>query len=81
MGDDLSKLPYLHRLARTGNGVVRQNVWGSLLVKAALAVAIPLPFVAVPLWFVVLAGDVGMTTAVTANAMRLARLEPDSATA
>ncbi|WP_135365597.1 heavy metal translocating P-type ATPase [Halosimplex halophilum] len=81
MGDDLSKLPYLHRLARTGNGIIRQNVWGSLLVKAALAVAIPLPFVAVPLWFVVLAGDVGMTTAVTANAMRLARLRPDPATA
>jgi len=78
MGDDLSKLPYLHRLARTGNGIIRQNVWGSLLVKAALAVAIPLPFVAVPLWFVVLAGDVGMTTAVTANAMRLARLGPDA---
>ncbi|WP_436931374.1 heavy metal translocating P-type ATPase [Halosimplex halobium] len=81
MGDDLSKLPYLHRLARTGNGIIRQNVWGSLLVKAALAVAIPLPFVAVPLWFVVLAGDVGMTTAVTGNAMRLARLRPDAATA
>ncbi|WP_436906874.1 heavy metal translocating P-type ATPase [Halosimplex marinum] len=81
MGDDLSKLPYLHRLARTGNGIIRQNVWGSLLVKAALAVAIPLPFVAVPLWFVVLAGDVGMTTAVTANAMRLARLRPDSTAA
>ncbi|QLH79747.1 cation-translocating P-type ATPase [Halosimplex rubrum] len=81
MGDDLSKLPYLHRLARTGNGIIRQNVWGSLLVKAALAVAIPLPFVAVPLWFVVLAGDVGMTTAVTGNAMRLARLRPDPATA
>jgi Cd2+/Zn2+-exporting ATPase len=76
MGDDLSKLPYLHRLARTGNDVIRQNVWGSLLVKAALAVAIPLPFVAVPLWFVVLAGDVGMTTAVTGNALRLARLKP-----
>ena len=80
MGDDLSKLPYLHRLARTGNGIIRQNVWGSLLVKAALAVAIPLPFVAVPLWFVVLAGDVGMTTAVTGNAMRLARLRPESST-
>nr|WP_235853719.1 cation-translocating P-type ATPase [Halosimplex salinum] len=80
MGDDLSKLPYLHRLARTGNGIIRQNVWGSLLVKAALAVAIPLPFVAVPLWFVVLAGDVGMTTAVTGNAMRLARLRPDTDT-
>ncbi|WP_436923440.1 heavy metal translocating P-type ATPase [Halosimplex amylolyticum] len=78
MGDDLSKLPYLHRLARAGNGIIRQNVWGSLLVKAALAVAIPLPFVAVPLWFVVLAGDVGMTTAVTGNAMRLSRLRPDA---
>jgi len=77
MGDDLSRLPYLHRLARTGNGVIRQNVWGSLLVKAALAVAIPFPGVTVPLWFVVLAGDVGMTTVVTGNAMRLARISPD----
>ncbi|WP_459194661.1 heavy metal translocating P-type ATPase [Halosimplex sp. J119] len=81
MGDDLSKLPYLHRLAHAGNGIIRQNIWGSLLVKAALAVAIPLPFVAVPLWFVVLAGDVGMTTAVTANAMRLSRMRPDDAAA
>ena len=80
MGDDLSKLPYLHRLARAGNGIIRQNVWGSLFVKAALAVAIPLPYVFVPLWFVVLAGDVGMTTAVTGNAMRLARLRPDAST-
>ena len=78
MGDDLSKLPYLHRLARTANGVIRQNVWGSLLVKAALAVAIPLPWVTVPLWFVVLVGDVGMTTVVTGNAMRLASVDPDS---
>jgi len=77
MGDDLARLPYLHRLARTGNGVIRQNVWGSLLVKAALAVAIPFPGVTVPLWFVVLAGDVGMTTVVTGNAMRLARISPD----
>ncbi|WP_435317872.1 heavy metal translocating P-type ATPase [Haloarchaeobius sp. TZWSO28] len=70
--DDLSRLPYLVDLARKTNGVIRQNVWGSLAVKAALAVLIPV--FAIPLWLVVLAGDVGMTTAVTGNAMRLARV-------
>ncbi|WP_439025912.1 heavy metal translocating P-type ATPase [Haloarchaeobius sp. DT45] len=73
--DDLSRLPYLVDLARKTNGVIRQNVWGSLAVKAALAVLIPV--FSIPLWLVVLAGDVGMTTAVTTNAMRLARVVPD----
>ncbi|WP_267642976.1 heavy metal translocating P-type ATPase [Haloarchaeobius amylolyticus] len=75
--DDLSRLPYLVDLSRKANSVIRQNVWGSLAVKAALAVLIPV--FAIPLWLVVLAGDVGMTTAVTGNAMRLARVAPDEA--
>ncbi|WP_435345490.1 heavy metal translocating P-type ATPase [Haloarchaeobius sp. HRN-SO-5] len=70
--DDLDGLPYLVDLSRKTTSVIRQNVWGSLGVKAALAVAIPI--VSIPLWFVVLAGDVGMTTTVTGNAMRLARV-------
>ncbi|WP_135819612.1 heavy metal translocating P-type ATPase [Halostella litorea] len=74
MADDLSKLPYLVDLSRTANGVIRQNIWASLGVKALLAVGIPLGYVS--LVVAVLAGDVGMTTAVTGNAMRLSRVRP-----
>jgi len=74
MGDDLSKLPYLHDLAGRANGVIRQNVWASLAVKALLAVGVPLGFVSVAL--AVLVGDAGMTVGVTSNAMRLSRLTP-----
>ncbi|WP_256300740.1 heavy metal translocating P-type ATPase [Haloarchaeobius salinus] len=76
MGDDLAKLPYLYELAHDANGVIRQNIWASLGVKAALAIGVP--FSLVPIWLAVLAGDAGMTTAVTANAMRLSRIRPES---
>jgi len=75
LSDDLSKLPYLYELAGDANGVIRQNIWSSLVVKAGLAVAVPFGYV--PIWLAVLAGDAGMTTAVTGNAMRLSRIEPD----
>ncbi len=79
LSDDLSKLPYLFELAREANGVIRQNIWASLATKAALAVAVPFGYV--PIWLAVLAGDAGMTTAVTGNAMRLSRLRPDGGAA
>jgi Cd2+/Zn2+-exporting ATPase len=75
LGDDLSRLPYLASLSRRGNSVIRQNIWGSLGVKALLAAGIPLGFVGVI--HAVLIGDVGMTTAITGNAMRLGRLTPE----
>jgi Cd2+/Zn2+-exporting ATPase len=77
MGDDLSRLPYLYELSGSGNAVIRQNITASLFVKAALAVAVPVPFIPVPLWAAVLIGDAGMTLGVTGNAMRLSRLSPD----
>ena len=76
MADDLSRLPYLYELAHEANGVIRQNIWASLGAKALLALGVP--FGLVPIWAAVLVGDAGLTTAVTANAMRLARIEPDS---
>ncbi|WP_336357848.1 heavy metal translocating P-type ATPase [Haloarcula sp. CGMCC 1.6347] len=76
MSDDLSKLPYLYELANDANGVIRQNIWASLAVKAGLALAVP--FGLVPIWVAVLAGDAGMTTAVTGNAMRLSRVRPEN---
>jgi len=76
LSDDLSKLPYLYDLSGRANGVIRQNVWASLGVKASLAVAVPFGYV--PIWLAVLAGDAGMTTAVTGNAMRLSKVEAES---
>jgi len=76
LSDDLSKLPYLYDLSGRANGVIRQNVWASLGVKAVLAVAVPFGYV--PIWLAVLAGDAGMTTAVTGNAMRLSTVRADA---
>lgn len=75
MGDDISRLPYLYRLARRANGVIRQNIWSSLAVKAVLAAGAPLGVVSVITAIVV--GDMGMSLAVTGNAMRLANVRPD----
>ena len=75
LGDDLRKVPYLYRLSRKANGVIRQNIWASLAVKAVLAVGAPLGYVSVAMAVVV--GDMGMSLGVTGNAMRLARVEPE----
>ena len=76
MGDDVAKLPYLYALSHTANGVIRQNVWASLGVKALLAVGVPLGLVSVAVAVVV--GDMGMSLGVTGNAMRLSGIEPES---
>ncbi len=75
MGDDLSRLPYLHRLSRSANGVIRGNIWSSLAVKAILAAGAP--FGVVTVIHAVVIGDMGMSLGVTGNAMRLSRVEPD----
>ncbi|MFB6299019.1 MAG: heavy metal translocating P-type ATPase [Halobacteriales archaeon] len=76
MGDDLTKLPYLYELAGDANGVIRQNIVASLIVKAGLAIGVPFGYV--PIWLAVLAGDAGMTLGVTGNAMRLSRIKSES---
>ncbi|WP_417750427.1 heavy metal translocating P-type ATPase [Salinibaculum salinum] len=75
MGDDIGKLPYLYALSHTANGVIRQNIWASLGVKALLAVGVPVGLVSVAVAVVV--GDMGMSLGVTGNAMRLSRIEPE----
>ena len=75
MADDLTRLPYLHSLAETADGVIRQNIWSSLGVKLLLAVAAPFGYVSV-LGAIVI-GDMGMSLGVTGNAMRLAGLTPE----
>ncbi len=74
MGDDLTRLPYLHRLSRKANGVIRQNIWASLAVKAILAAGAPFGIVTVI--HAVVIGDMGMSLGVTGNAMRLSGVEP-----
>jgi len=76
MGDELSKLPYLYALSGKANGVIRENIWASVGVKALLAVGVPFGLVNVAVAVVV--GDMGMSLGVTMNALRLARLKPDS---
>jgi Cd2+/Zn2+-exporting ATPase len=72
MSDDIAKLGYLRSLSRQANGVIRQNIWASLAVKALLVVLVPFGYV--PIWVAVLVGDAGMTVGVTGNAMRLSRI-------
>ncbi|MEJ2483816.1 MAG: cation-translocating P-type ATPase [Gemmatimonadota bacterium] len=72
MGDDLGRLPYLVDLARKSRRVIRQNIVVAILLKTILAIGVPLGFVS--LIVAVLVGDMGASLAVTANAMRLARV-------
>jgi Cd2+/Zn2+-exporting ATPase len=72
MTDDLSRLPELIILSRKARLVIRQNVWASILIKFTLAVGV-FPGL-VTLVTAVIIGDMGATFAVTANAMRLAKL-------
>jgi Cd2+/Zn2+-exporting ATPase len=75
LSDDLTRLPYLVALSRRANGVIRTNIWSSLGVKLVLAVGAPLGVVSVI--HAVVVGDMGMSLAVTGNAMRLSRVDPE----
>ncbi|QIB76139.1 heavy metal translocating P-type ATPase [Halogeometricum borinquense] len=79
LSDDLTRLPYLVDLSNGTSSVIRQNVWASLLVKGALAVAAPLGVISVATAIIV--GDMGMSLGVTTNALRLAGVDPESAVA
>lgn len=74
MGDDLTLLPYVRRMSRRARRVIRQNIAAALLVKAVLAIGVPLGLVS--LVGAVVVGDMGVSLAVTLNALRLARETP-----
>jgi len=74
MGDDLSHLPYLYKLSRRARRVIRQNIAVAILVKGGLAIGVP--FGLVPLVTAVVVGDMGVSLAVTLNALRLAHVRP-----
>ncbi len=70
MADDLGSLPYLFRLSRRSERVIRQNIAASIALKLSLAAGVPLGLVS--LITAVLVGDMGASLAVTSNALRLA---------
>ena len=74
MGDELTRLPYVLRLARATVRTIRANVALSLLVKAVFLVAATTG--TATLWMAVVA-DTGASVIVVANALRLLRTRED----
>ena len=73
MDQDLTKIPSLIRKAKKTMSVVRQNIGLSISLKLLTGVLATLGLV--NLWFAILIGDMGLTFAVIANALRLVRRE------
>jgi Zn2+/Cd2+-exporting ATPase len=70
MQDELPKLDEAVRLSRTAEGIIKQNVYVSILIKGLFVLLAPFGLVA--LWLAVLA-DMGTSIAVTLNGLRLFR--------
>jgi Zn2+/Cd2+-exporting ATPase len=70
MQDDLPKLAEAVRLSRSAEGIIKQNVAVSILIKGLFVLLAP--FGLVTLWLAVLA-DMGTSIAVTLNGLRLFR--------
>jgi Cd2+/Zn2+-exporting ATPase len=79
MQDDLSKLPYLIRLSKKAFGIVKKNIFASILIKGAFAI-LTFPGL-ITLWLAVAVGDMGLSLAVILNAMRLNLLNPENGVA
>lgn len=71
MEDDISRVAYLVALSEKTVSVVRQNVATALVVKLGIA-ALAVPGL-VTLWMAVAFGDMGLSLAVIANALRIGR--------
>ena len=74
MQQDLRKVPSLIKKAKKTMRIVRQNVAFSISVK--LFIGILAVFGLVNLWMAIGIGDMGLTFAVIANALRLVRKQP-----
>ena len=72
--NDLSKIPYVIRLGERTMGIIKQNVFSSIIVKGVIAVLAALG--EITLWLAVTLGDLGLSLAVILNAMRIARTKP-----
>ncbi|MBR9689942.1 MAG: cadmium-translocating P-type ATPase [Candidatus Altiarchaeota archaeon] len=73
MKDDLSKVNYLISLSKRTMSIVKQNVTASLLIKGLFA-ALAIPGF-MPLWLAVAVGDMGLSLAVIANALRIGNIK------
>ncbi len=71
MNDDLSRLPIAIRRARDTMHIIRQNIALSLFVKGVVVLLAIMGMST--LWLSIGVGDMGLTLAVVANALRLAR--------
>ena len=71
MEDDISRVAYLVALSEKTISIVRQNVATALVVKLSIA-ALAIPGL-VTLWMAVAFGDMGLSLAVIANALRIGR--------
>ncbi|HQD26190.1 MULTISPECIES: cation-translocating P-type ATPase [Methanoculleus] len=71
MEDDISRIAYLVTLSKKTVSVIRQNVTAALVVKLGIA-ALAVPGLAT-LWMAVAIGDMGLSLAVIANALRIGR--------
>ena len=74
MHDDLSKIEYLIHLSRKTMGVVKQNIFISVLVKGSFTILAVMGLI--NLWVAVAAGDMGLSLTVILNAIRLNRVSP-----
>jgi len=73
MQQDLRKVPSLIKKARKTMSIVRQNIIVSISAKLLVGILAALGLV--NLWMAILIGDMGLTFAVIANALRLVRKE------
>ena len=71
MEDEISRVAYLVALSEKTVSVVRQNVTSAVVVKLGIA-ALAVPGL-VSLWMAVAVGDMGLSLAVIANALRVGR--------
>ena len=70
MADDLSRIPFAIRLSRQTLGIIKQNIWFSIAVKAIFMVLAITGWAT--LWMAV-AADMGASLAVIANGLRTLR--------
>ncbi|MGV8150393.1 MAG: heavy metal translocating P-type ATPase [Candidatus Woesearchaeota archaeon] len=75
MKDDLSKIGYLITLSKKTMSIVRQNIVLSIAVKGSLAILAFFGYIT--LWQAVAFGDMGLSIAVIANAIRIGSIKTE----
>ena len=71
INDDLKKILTFFNIAKKTNKIIKQNIWGSILVKVSFAVLTVIGLMT--LWLAVGIGDMGVSLAVLLNGMRIFR--------